>query len=270
MHVLWANTKHFPCAVIVRYPREPVTQTEGHSLSFKCTVEYRKEDCDIEAKWWYTKSSESLPIMDPNTYLITVNETELEKDNLKLRDIFLTIGSLKLQDSGFYQCDATCLDSGTQAKGHLLFLNVTGLSWKNNKIILILRFRGVMHSLFLRGHELGWGGRHMTHQPRKHLCFILYLFYFIWNIPKRINYIMKYPDSHLYRLCNLLIMHKNLSVYLSNRHGCHAITYFFLIRLTLYLMWILKDIVSSDERFRQKEVLRSNHAGCDCIKYRKY
>ncbi len=68
--------------------------------------------------------------MDPNTYLITVNETELEKDNHKLRDIFLTIGSLKLQDSGFYQCDATCLDSGTQAKGHLLFLNVTGLSWK--------------------------------------------------------------------------------------------------------------------------------------------
>ncbi len=33
----------------------------------------------------------------------------------------------------------------------------------------------------------------------------MFLFYFIiifiWNIPKRINYILKYLDSHLYRLC---------------------------------------------------------------------
>ncbi len=110
--------------MIVRYPREPVTTTEGLSLSLKCTVEYRKEDCDIEAKWCY----ELLPIMDPNTYLITVNETELEKDNLRQRNIFLTISSLKLQDSGLYQCDAKCLNSGTQAKGHLVAVNVTGLS----------------------------------------------------------------------------------------------------------------------------------------------
>ncbi len=39
-----------------------------------------------------------------------------------------------------------------------------------------------------------------TQQPQQHLCFI-YVFLFIQNIPKRINYIMKYLDSHLYRLC---------------------------------------------------------------------
>ncbi|KAF4118996.1 uncharacterized protein zgc:174945 [Onychostoma macrolepis] len=121
-------------AVIVRYPREPVTQTEGLSLSLKCTVEYRKKDCDIEAKWWYTNSYELLPIMDPNTYLITVNETELETKKLRLRNIFLTISSLKLQDSGLYQCDAKCLDSGTQAKGHLVAVNITADPYKGLKV----------------------------------------------------------------------------------------------------------------------------------------
>ncbi len=38
-----------------------------------------------------------------------------------------------------------------------------------------------------------------TQQPQQHLCFIDF-FLFIQNIPKRINYIMKYLDSHLYRL----------------------------------------------------------------------
>ncbi len=46
----------------------------------------------------------------------------------------------------------------------------------------------------------GGGGRHVTHSSQQHLCSI-YFFLFIQNIPKRINYIMKYFDSHLYRLC---------------------------------------------------------------------
>ncbi len=61
---------------------------------------------------------------------------------------------------------------------------------------------GVIHSLFLRGQEWGGGGgggRHVTHSSQQHLCSI-YFFLFIQNIPKRINYIMKYFDSHLYRL----------------------------------------------------------------------
>ncbi len=46
-----------------------------------------------------------------------------------------------------------------------------------------------------------WGGGSScdTQQPQQHLCFI-YFFIFIRNIPKHINYIMKYLDSHLYRL----------------------------------------------------------------------
>ncbi len=60
--------------------------------------------------------------------------------------------------------------------------------------------RGIMHSLILRGHE-GWGwvdgGLSCdTQQPQKHLSFIK-LFIFIQNIPKCINYIMKYLDCHL-------------------------------------------------------------------------
>ncbi|XP_073698768.1 short transient receptor potential channel 5a [Garra rufa] len=70
--------------------------------------------------------------MDPNTYLITVNETERAEH--RLRNIFLTISSLKLQDSGFYQCDATCLKSGTQAKGHFIRLNVTAYQYKGLKV----------------------------------------------------------------------------------------------------------------------------------------
>ncbi|XP_050971645.1 mast/stem cell growth factor receptor kita [Labeo rohita] len=109
--------------VSVIYSREPLTKTEGLSLSLKCTVEFKTKDCDIEAKWWYTNSSKLFPLVDPNSYLITVNETERAEH--RLRNIFLTISSLKLQDSGFYQCDATCLNSGTQAKGHFVHLNVT-------------------------------------------------------------------------------------------------------------------------------------------------
>ncbi len=63
---------------------------------------------------------------------------------------------------------------------------------------------GVMHSLFLRGHEWGVGGvgrvsRHVTHSSHNSILFYLVIS-FIGNIPKHINYIMKYLDSHIYRL----------------------------------------------------------------------
>lgn len=137
-YFLWANTKYFLCAVSVIYPREPVTKTEGLLLSLKCTVRYKTEDCDIQTNWWQWNNSVPLQITDPNKYLITVNETET--DEKRLRNIFLTFSSLNLQDSGFYQCDAKCLNSGTQAKGHLLRLNVTGLSWKKQKTFGFLYF----------------------------------------------------------------------------------------------------------------------------------
>ncbi len=50
---------------------------------------------------------------------------------------------------------------------------------------------------------VGGGGRHVTHSSHNSayaLMFYLFLLIFILNIPKRINYIMKYLDSHLYRL----------------------------------------------------------------------
>ncbi|KTG33833.1 hypothetical protein cypCar_00031288 [Cyprinus carpio] len=119
-------------AVSVIYPREPVTKTEGLLLSLKCTVRYKTEDCDIQTNWWQWNNSVPLQITDPNKYLITVNETET--DEKRLRNIFLTFSSLNLQDSGFYQCDAKCLNSGTQAKGHLLRLNVTADPYKDLRV----------------------------------------------------------------------------------------------------------------------------------------
>ncbi|KAK2908615.1 hypothetical protein Q8A67_004452 [Cirrhinus molitorella] len=124
--VVFISHLTFLTAVTVKYPHEMITKTEGLLLSLKCTVEYKTKDCDIQTTWWYKNSSEQFPIMDPNRYLIRVNETERAEH--RLRNIFLTISSLKLQDSGSYQCDATCLNSGTQAKGHFVHLNVTGLS----------------------------------------------------------------------------------------------------------------------------------------------
>uniref|UniRef100_A0A671LEI8 Zgc:174945 n=1 Tax=Sinocyclocheilus anshuiensis TaxID=1608454 RepID=A0A671LEI8_9TELE len=119
-------------AVTVIYSREPVTKTEGLSLSLKCTVRYKIQDCDIQTNWWHWNIDEPLQITDPNKYLITVNETEI--DEHRLRNIFLTFSSLKLQDGGRYQCDAKCLDSGTAAKGHLLVLNVTVDPYKDLKL----------------------------------------------------------------------------------------------------------------------------------------
>ncbi|XP_056306636.1 uncharacterized protein zgc:174945 [Danio aesculapii] len=110
--------------VIVRYSREPVEEMEGRMLSFKCRLEYKKEDCDISAKWWHVESDAiSEPITDPNRFLITVNETK--KDDQRHRDIVLTFKSLSIADRGLYQCNAKCLNTQTVAKGHVLFLNVT-------------------------------------------------------------------------------------------------------------------------------------------------
>ncbi len=47
----------------------------------------------------------------------------------------------------------------------------------------------------------GGGGRHVTHSSHNSTYVLFTFFLFIRNIPKRINYIMKYLDSHLYWLC---------------------------------------------------------------------
>uniref|UniRef100_A0A671RYD0 Zgc:174945 n=1 Tax=Sinocyclocheilus anshuiensis TaxID=1608454 RepID=A0A671RYD0_9TELE len=59
------------------------------------------QDCDIQTNWWYLNIRESVQITDPSRYLITVNETE--RDEYRLRNIFLTLNSLRCSDSGFYQ-----------------------------------------------------------------------------------------------------------------------------------------------------------------------
>ncbi len=60
-----------------------------------------------------------------------------------------------------------------------------------------------MHALFSRGHELGGGGGvdGSSCDTAATTAYVLfYFFLFIRNILKCINYIMKYLDSHLYRL----------------------------------------------------------------------
>ncbi len=64
----------------------------------------------------------------------------------------------------------------------------------------MLNLRGritILHSLFLRGHELGGGGVVMWHTAATTALIFFYFIFFIRNIPERINYIMKYLDSHL-------------------------------------------------------------------------
>ncbi len=60
--------------------------------------------------------------------------------------------------------------------------------------------RGVMHSLFLRGHKWVVGGGIVIWHTAATMALwhngTIYFFLFIQNIPKRINYIMKYIDCH--------------------------------------------------------------------------
>ncbi len=49
--------------------------------------------------------------------------------------------------------------------------------------------------IILRGHW-GGGGCHVTHSSHNS-TYVLFYFIFIQNIPKHINYIMKYLDCHL-------------------------------------------------------------------------
>ncbi len=44
----------------------------------------------------------------------------------------------------------------------------------------------------------GGGGRHVTQQPEQNL---FYLFFHFYSKRSQAHYIMKYLDSHLYRLC---------------------------------------------------------------------
>ncbi len=55
---------------------------------------------------------------------------------------------------------------------------------------------------FWGGTSWGGGGRRVTHSSHNstYVLFIIYLLFFIQNISKRINYIMKYLDSYLSRL----------------------------------------------------------------------
>jgi len=119
--------------VRVKYSRETVTKTEGQFVSLKCEVQYDIQNCDIVSNWWYINGNELKPITDPNHYLITVNETG--KNQLRSRNLFLSFYSLSLKDSGQYQCDAKCLNSGTEGKGHLLYLDVKGLNWNITLIV---------------------------------------------------------------------------------------------------------------------------------------
>ncbi len=62
---------------------------------------------------------------------------------------------------------------------------------------LVLLVKGVMHSLFLRGGGGGGGGgRHVTHSSHNS-TYVL----FFYSKRSQTHYIMKYLDSHLYRLC---------------------------------------------------------------------
>lgn len=110
----------------VKYPREPFTKVQGDSLMLTCTVKFEMKACqDIQAKWCLLLTDNCKPLIDPHRYLIHVNETEGE--TFRFRRIYITFHSLTLHDGGYYQCNAKC-DSGTEAKGHLVHLNVTGLS----------------------------------------------------------------------------------------------------------------------------------------------
>ncbi len=43
------------------------------------------------------------------------------------------------------------------------------------------------------------GGGVLSCDTQQHLGLLLFIYLFMRNIPKRINYIMKYLDSHFYR-----------------------------------------------------------------------
>lgn len=111
----------------MKYPREPFTKAEGDSLSLTCTVQFQTKACqDIKTKWCLLLTPDNCkPLIDPHRYLIHVNETEDEE--YRFRRIFITFNSLRLEDSGYYQCNAKCEVSGTEAKGHYVHLDVTGM-----------------------------------------------------------------------------------------------------------------------------------------------
>ncbi|XP_057188144.1 uncharacterized protein zgc:174945 [Triplophysa rosa] len=128
MFLLFAVFCYLPsyiAGVAVKYSREPFTKAEGASLSLTCMVQFGKKACkEIQSKWCLLLTPDNCkPLIDPHRYIIHVNETEDRE--YRLRRIFITFNSLNLQDSGYYQCNAKC-ESGTEAKGHLVHLAVTG------------------------------------------------------------------------------------------------------------------------------------------------
>ncbi len=78
-----------------------------------------------------------------------------------------------------------------------LFENMESEGAKKSNCLEVLSnayYLGRYALIIFEGARVGGGGGHNS----TYFLFYLFIFLFIRNIPKRINYIMKYLDSHLY------------------------------------------------------------------------
>ncbi|KAI5108570.1 hypothetical protein C0J45_2164, partial [Silurus meridionalis] len=113
--------------VQVKYSRRPVSRAEGQELTLKCTAEYEEQHCGNISLFWCLSETKGpcQPLNDPERYSFRIDETKITGDGgFRQQDAVITFTHLRLNDTGFYQCKASCQHSKATAMGHLINITV--------------------------------------------------------------------------------------------------------------------------------------------------
>uniref|UniRef100_A0A3B4TBK2 Ig-like domain-containing protein n=1 Tax=Seriola dumerili TaxID=41447 RepID=A0A3B4TBK2_SERDU len=101
--------------------KNPTRKGKTDKMFVVSDANYDLEKCGLVQVVWrhITKNAD---LTDPNKYLTTVNETQLD-DNMRRRQVVTEILNLTREDNGDFQCEAKC-ENGNSAMGHLITITV--------------------------------------------------------------------------------------------------------------------------------------------------
>ncbi|XP_076593232.1 uncharacterized protein LOC143324539 [Chaetodon auriga] len=107
--------------VQVFYQQNTITPAIGSSVKLSCEAHYDFQQCGLLHVVWYQQSE----LIDPRKYFTTVNETQISNSTMRRRQVVTEILDLTPEDSGQFQCKATCENKAT-AMGHFIWITVQG------------------------------------------------------------------------------------------------------------------------------------------------
>uniref|UniRef100_A0A3B3SL55 Ig-like domain-containing protein n=1 Tax=Paramormyrops kingsleyae TaxID=1676925 RepID=A0A3B3SL55_9TELE len=106
------------------YQRTTLNKTVGEKLYLTCNLRYNTGDCGEITAFWCKHHGNCQELKDEQRYITMVSENNVQDTNFTQRQIELEIESLVLNDTGSYQCIASCRRE--TATGHIITLFLKG------------------------------------------------------------------------------------------------------------------------------------------------